>query len=213
MEKVKIIFLDVDGVLNIMSRSYNSFKLTSNPLESHLVSRLEFIIERVSRGIPVRIVISSSWHIDDIIKSLKNYSFKYINDIIGRTPRNVHNYRGEQIKDWLDAYLDKYNIYSYIVLEDEIADVCGSKCSAISSDNVIEVNMDEGLSHKDCINAIHKLNKLVKPLVEEVYVNTSEYRNYFIKLGFEPSVISPENEQWKSFRVIFKNMMLIMKRS
>ena len=210
MEKVKIIFLDVDGVLNIMSNSYNSFKLTSNALEPHLVRRLEFIIRRTSRVVPVKIVISSSWREEDLLVALGKCGFKYINNIIGRTPRNIYNYRGDQIRDWLDNHQDKYNIDSYIVLEDEVVDVCGSKCSSISNDNVIEVDMNEGLSHKDCVNAIHKLNKLVKPLVEEVYVNTSEYRNHFIKLGFESSVTSPENKQWKSFKVNMNDMLLYM---
>ena len=210
MEKVKIIFLDVDGVLNIMSSSYNSFKLTSTALEPHLVRRLEFIIERVSRSTSLKIVISSSWHEDNLIENLKKYNFKYVNDIVGRTPRNNFNLRGDQIKDWLDNHQDEYSIDNYIVLEDEISDVCGDKCKTISKFNVVEVDMNEGLLHKNCIEAIHKLMNFDMTLNGQYFKNTKEGLDYFVKLGFEPSVNSPENEQWKSFRVNMNDMLLHM---
>jgi len=58
---MKIIFLDIDGVLNILSDSYYSMgydNLGNDPIERHLMVRLEFIMCRVPDA---RIVISSSW--------------------------------------------------------------------------------------------------------------------------------------------------------
>ena len=57
----KIIFLDVDGVLNIFSESYmtnyveydNRFKFSINRLEFHLVKRLEYIIKNTDAYIVV----------------------------------------------------------------------------------------------------------------------------------------------------------------
>ena len=49
------------------------------------------------------------------------------------------------------------NEFDVVVLEDEIDDVCGEKCSTIDKLNVIEVNMQTGLTHADVDLAYHKL--------------------------------------------------------
>ena len=121
---MKILFLDIDGVLNMFGESFRSFKRDSNPLEDILIRRLEYILENVPN---LNVVISSSWRQDELISSLLKYEFKYINRIIGRTPRsyqdgfneNTKTYivkrsnRGEQIAAYLDEIKEETNITKY----------------------------------------------------------------------------------------------------
>ena len=169
---MNIIFLDVDGVLNIMSDSYNScawINLSYDAVEPHLMKRLEYLIEQTD----AYIVISSSWSEVQLKQVLEQKRFKYIDRILGRThrgqtdnPLNVPDerliiqqgtgikfleYRGDQINEWIH---DNNFSGNYVVLEDEILDVCGELCNSIPKENVIEVDMNEGLSHKNVLEAI-----------------------------------------------------------
>jgi len=144
---MKLIFLDVDGVLNIMSSSYTTsyFKPDGSVryIEDHLVQRLNFLIEETDSYI----VISSSWRLDmeDLKVQLEKSNFKYWNRVVGQTDYN-NKHRGEQIMDFLEPYND---ISHYVVLEDEIIDVHGDKCTAVPLDNIVEVDFKNGLSHQD----------------------------------------------------------------
>ena len=160
---MKVIFLDVDGVLNVMSDSYRTFmKPEGHHIEYHLVDRLNYIMAKTD----AKIVISSSWKssMDDLEFQLKQEGFRYWDKVIGRTPFSGEmdtrgeqsGYRGLQIQYWLKHNAEK--IKRYVVLEDEISDVCGEKCSAIPFKNVISVDMNEGLSHYDTMEAIMFLN-------------------------------------------------------
>jgi len=151
---MKVIFLDIDGVLNIMSGSYYSHNLEydGHKIEFHLLKRLEFLIERTD----AMVVISSSWGNEDFVDYINNYhNFKYLDNIIDRTPRNKHT-RGEQIADWLREHSDVTN---YVILEDEISDVVNN--DELKHNRVIEVDMYEGLSHINVMDAIKKLNGIL----------------------------------------------------
>jgi len=145
----KLIFLDVDGVLNIMSNSYRTFmKPYGQHIEPHLVQRLNYLIEKTDSDI----VVSSSWrvHMDDLETQMVEQGFKHWHRVIGATNYNGQ-YRGQQIADWIE-----FNEYKgvYCVLEDEPSDICGNKCRAIGARYVVHVDMAEGLSENDVSRAI-----------------------------------------------------------
>lgn len=211
---MKVIFLDIDGVLNIMSPTYNSFRFTQDPIEEHLMVRLEFILERVPDA---KIVISSSWGYDKAVNKLKQHHFKYIDKVIGEIKRN-HEYRGMQINDWLRATDE--DIASIVVLEDEIIDVCGTICDVVNKNCVVEVNMNEGLSNANAICAVQKLmsigyliDKTITPFVEDLI----KY-NFYIERGYRPSVLintPPSNDdlkRWDYFLNDNSSLTLIMKK-
>jgi len=204
---MKILFLDVDGVLNIMGASYNSHSYTNlgnDPIEKHLMVRLEFLLERIP---DLYIVISSSWLEPQLKLKLAKYRFKYTDRMIGRTPRGKHT-RGEQIADWLHEHTD---ISDYIVIDDEIDDICGSKSSAIDITKVVEIDMGEGLSNKNVLDIITKLNNLEQYIYTE-HLATDENVKKFIGLGYRPHVIIDKLEKFSSFKIDNKNLLMHMQR-
>jgi hypothetical protein len=158
---MNIIFLDVDGVLNMHSESYYSsawVNLGSDTVEVHLMKRLEYLVEEIPDA---HIIISSAWQESELKRVLNKLRFKYVDKILGRTPRHTHNNRGDQINEWLDTTL--LNVLDYVVLEDEVSDVCGERCSSVPKNKVVETDMHEGLSHKDVLRAID----IIKGIIDE----------------------------------------------
>lgn len=120
---MRIIFLDIDGVLNSWASFY---KITTEKLQL-----LNDLIEQTG----AKIVISSSWRIGskDVKDFLdKNFSNKrtfrldnpnqelidniFYNNTIGLTDTFGPN-RGDEIKRWLDIYSD--DVESYVIFDDD----------------------------------------------------------------------------------------------
>jgi hypothetical protein len=120
----KIIFLDIDGVINAsdLPPLYGEGWPESH-LETHLIEKVNEIVKITD----AQIVISSSWRIRfnlaELTEMLKNKGLKA--KIIGVTPRIKRRFgkvvlRGEEIQDWLDAY--PYKIEKFVILDD-VADM------------------------------------------------------------------------------------------
>ena len=157
---MEVIFLDIDGVLNINSPSYHTSYFfpdgTIKYIEEHLTQRLNYLIKTTGASV----VISSSWRgdMDDLKSQMEKAGFLYWKDVIGKTPRL--KYRGDEIRD----YLNNHEIEKYVVLEDEILDVCGERCQTIPEEYVVEVDSKNGLSHYD-------IEKAKTILYKETYEN------------------------------------------
>ena len=157
---MRLIFLDIDGVLNIYSPSYYTSRLRKDQdtkwVEPHLVERLEWLIEHTD----AYIVVSSSWRtiMDDLKYELEREGFRYWDKVIGKTP--VLKHRGEEIKAFLDSFEEP--IEAFVVLEDEIEDVCGEKCNEIDPRFVVEVDSKNGLTHQNIEKAYEILTKFLQ---------------------------------------------------
>lgn len=147
----KIIFLDIDGVLNNPG-TYKNLPATSIGLiETSLVERLNKIIDATS---PV-IVLSSSW----------KYKFKRLATansflmlacqikamVVGFTPNLKNQSRGEEIKAWIEKYRSS-NISNFIILDDD-------NDMGELMPHLIKVNGAWGLSEENVTDAIHRLNR------------------------------------------------------
>jgi hypothetical protein len=149
-----VIFLDCDGVINCVSPSYTTSYYRPDGsvtyFDEHLVQRLNWLIKKTDADV----VISSSWRYDmeDLQRQMELNGFEFQGRVIGYTPTLTH--RGEEIQAWLDEHHD---VKCFVVLEDEVQDVCGEKCNIISKLDVIEVNPEVGLTHQNVVNAYHIL--------------------------------------------------------
>ncbi len=146
---MSLLIIDCDGIINILSESYNTCMIQPDGntiwFESHLIKRLDWLIDQTKS----EVVISSSWRLDmeDLKIQMEKNGFKNWDKVIGCTPYTKDlRYRGDEIQAWLDE-----NNYTgkYVVLEDEIIDVCGDYCDTIPREFVVEVDMKTGLQHQD----------------------------------------------------------------
>ena len=107
----KVIFLDIDGVLNCQR--------TSNPrdlpyiVDDALLARLQQLLERTGASV----VLSSTWRYDPAgIFSAKRYGIPFI-DVIPDLP---HQPRRKEISQWLHEHPE---VIRYIVIDDEDDDL------------------------------------------------------------------------------------------
>lgn len=172
---IKILFLDIDGVLNSIPHTHDDFlKLEhefgkeqalrkSYGFNIDLVAKLKTIIEKTN----CKIVFSTSWrhfkdhHIegDNWRKTLAELLEVGPGIFIGDTPilsivsdEEFKRLRGTEIKNWIDAS-DK-EPFNYCVLDDEICDII----TVIPHENVVQTNSNTGLSNLEVEKCIDILN-------------------------------------------------------
>lgn len=138
MGRMKIIFLDIDGVLNHQIWYEGEVKQLRQPKEGDYsvyfspfsMSILNTIIEETG----AKVVVSSSWRtgrsVKELTEILEANGFK--GEIIGKTPHlrftglEGYNYsvpRGCEIKAWLETHKDilgtKMSKVRYVILDDD----------------------------------------------------------------------------------------------
>lgn len=117
--KTRIIFLDMDGVMN-----HTGFMKGPDPIDPKCLERLNEIVEATD----AKVVITSTWrkytHINEIIEHMENLGFR--GEIISYTPRIDKEYgynapRGCEIQLWIKRNIaDGDCTYRrYIILDDD----------------------------------------------------------------------------------------------
>lgn len=149
---MKIIFLDIDGVLNSrQSISYNhTLGLTFGEYDRPdplMIANLNFIIKETD----AYIVISSSWRIRGLMycKEMLYKAGLIKNSILDITPTIYNTGRGNEIQKWLDNDLD--DIESFVILDDN-SDMMHLKKF------LVQTNSEYGLTLADSLKAIKILN-------------------------------------------------------
>lgn len=136
---MKVIFLDIDGVLN--SRQ-DRFSWTIET-DIHFI-RLKRIIDKTG----AQIVLSSSWRIGDSSKDIVHKRLQQFGmDFIDVTPVFGGQHRGREIADWLS----KHEVESFVILDDE-----GDMDELI--DRLVKTDMNIGLQDSDVDKAVHLLS-------------------------------------------------------
>eukprot|EP01084_Bolivina_argentea_P269141 457339_1 len=163
-QAVKVLFLDVDGVLNTNNDS-DEFGL--NVI---LIQRLCNIINKTN----CKIVLSTDWrlkekHINDLfieIKKKGHIDLDNDNIYIGNTPR-MSIVRAFEIQAYLnDKYINTiYDILSWCAIDDrnlinpsDTTDAIQKMCFKIMFDHFVHTNSQYGLTEKAMNYAIAKLN-------------------------------------------------------
>ncbi len=110
---VKVLFLDIDGVLN--SEEVIRKSDTANVIAPKLVEKVNTIIRQTD----CLVVITSTWRIYHNLPELKTIlvSNGFNGTIIGVTPDNIskNGDRGSEIQDWLDANKE---VKRFVILDD-----------------------------------------------------------------------------------------------
>lgn len=109
---MKIIFLDVDGVLNSQNYLLNSNNKISNSINPKKITLLKELVDETGSNI----VVTSAWRLSKNFQILKNVF--QIHDLkIQDKTELIRGKRGEEIK----LYLQKHpNIDNFVILDDEI---------------------------------------------------------------------------------------------
>lgn len=145
---MKIIFLDIDGVLNNINRDDKHKCLDSSPCHFYserCVEQLNQLIEATG----AKIVVSSTWRLGEDIFSMKqiirNIGVK--GEVIGMTESNLGrgSLRGNEIYVWCKQ--NSINDSSYVILDDD------SDMLYWQRNNFINVDAFNGLTPKDCFKA------------------------------------------------------------
>jgi hypothetical protein len=168
---MKIIFLDVDGVIN-SSRSHNACKrarekqfalfmpgdddylsaLTKASIDPIAVELINFCAERAD----AKFVISSSHRLffqnEVSLDRIKKYFLDLGIDaerIIGITPYLPNNPRGDEIQQWLDAHPE---VTHYVIIDDSI-DMLESQ-----KKNFVLTTMENGFSYENFKKVVNLLD-------------------------------------------------------
>lgn len=218
---MKILFLDIDGVLNsgeyIQSVRYKRRKDLGFPdcdLDPVAIQH----VNRICRKTGAKIVISSTWReFDDCIPALRRNGLKA--PIVGKTPtlKKVECKRGEEIQTWM--YHNKFNIWNdqYIILDDDEDILVWQRY------NFIQTDSRKGLTEKLTNKAIKKLGQMeqsvkedfihVKNLIKEANDNIREFLECHFPEGtrfdlgnHRYKVIAHETNEHRKFGLDIKNV-------
>ena len=158
---MKLIFLDVDGVLNNI-QNIKKYRLFFRGKRRLLVDVKPFVYlkkllkEIEKNNIDIKIVISSSWRVGTIPADWKKLFKHYFNNgeiVKGRTPY-LYKDRGIDILELLEIAKEKGDIIdNYIILDDDIEDIINH----INYDKVIKINRRYGLKSRDIEQILKKL--------------------------------------------------------
>lgn len=158
---MKLIFLDVDGVLN-NTQNIKKYRLFFRGKRRLLVDVKPFycfkkLLKEIEKNkMDVRIVISSSWRVGSIPADWKKLFKHYFDNpeiVKGRTPY-LYKDRGIEILELLKIAKEKGDmIDDYIVLDDDIEDIINH----IPNNKVIKINRRYGLTSSDTEQILKKL--------------------------------------------------------
>lgn len=121
---MKIIFLDVDGVLNTSNNILKEYKNGNDTTSSRIhldidcVNNLKKIVDRTN----AQLVLSSSWRKGGFYSAtIKNLEYQLNSNgmiLLDCTPIMPNATRGTEIKEWLKSKSKIYKIDSYVILDD-----------------------------------------------------------------------------------------------
>ena len=152
---MKLIFLDIDGVLNVIGQGYDEFGQIFHP---HLEKNLDTIIKETN----AKIVISSTWRMNGLETMQRMWKYRNIaGEVIDITPTEVDVVnrgtceffdqvdRGYEIQQWIDDNKDK--IESYCIIDDDNDMLPSQQNNFVRTANNID--------HADCVDIGYGLTK------------------------------------------------------
>lgn len=161
---MKIIFLDIDGVLNHerfykerFEKRYDEGAIAYpySEIDPESVSNLNVLIKETG----AKVVISSTWRhsgIDYCLDALKFHGFD--GEIIGATPdlRSNDSLRGNEILKWVkdnkDLVGEYYNFTEYVILDDDSDMLYWQRNNFLLIDRFVGLTMGDVFRAKKILN-------------------------------------------------------------
>jgi hypothetical protein len=147
MEKIKVIFLDIDGVLNVYSQGHDEYGGT---FHQHLVDNLKRVIEETG----AKIVISSTWRFGGLQRMKDMWEFRGLpGEVIDITPdcNDLFNEgsfvfldqieRGHEVEYWLDEHPE---VEKYVIFDDDNDFLQHQRGNFVRTAN--------NINHPDCVD-------------------------------------------------------------
>lgn len=149
---MKVIFLDIDGVLNVMHRERDEFGAI---FHQNFVNNLETVINETG----AKIIISSSWRHGGLQRMIDMWKFRELpGEVIGITPDLWGEVKGEDFYEKLQrgheiqSVLDRTpEITSYVIFDDDDDMLPSQKGNFVMCSN--------NINHPDCIDIGYGLTK------------------------------------------------------
>ena len=157
---MKVIFLDMDGVVNTVNKDRYSLALKLTYDYDNYKDKFQFDTRILINFIKllkfckeneIGICISSTWRIGTSVEGWKEFIYRHFskaigmkeneNIVIGLTNQEHNGIRGLQIIDWLNSYK---NVERFLIVDDEIKDIKGY----FLDENILKVNSQSGLTEE-----------------------------------------------------------------
>jgi hypothetical protein len=152
---MKVVFLDIDGVLNVIPQGHDHYGAIFHP---------EFVenLRRLLHETGAKLVISSTWRHSGVVSMKEMWEARNLpGEIIGITPDlrwrvkedarepNEQDYvRGDEIQAWLDQHSQVTN---YVILDDDSDMLQSQRGNFVQTSN--------NINHPDCIDIGYGLTK------------------------------------------------------
>ena len=131
---MKIIFLDIDGVLNVISQGHDEF---GGIFHAHFEANLNKIIKQTG----AKIVITSTWRSAGLSEMQRMWKYRNLpGEVIDITLFGERQKRGYEIQSWLD----NNHCDNYVILDDD-TDMLESQAANF-------VRCSGNIDHPDCID-------------------------------------------------------------
>ena len=167
---MKVIFLDIDGVLNYAEHMEREYK-KGHPTSSYYLvldhDKIELLANLV-RTTGAIVVISSSWRIGGFeqAKSIKNLT-EQLNQhgivVYGYTPTSYEGVRGREIAQWIMRNCS--NIPQFCIFDDD------SDMEDLTDDHLVKTSWQIGLVPDNIEQAREVLNKIPSETVKKYIRN------------------------------------------
>ena len=156
---MKIIFLDIDYVVNCMSTKERAPSGVVG-VEQRLIAYIKEIVDATG----AKIVLSSTWRKDWAFNLLNGKDWDYLREEFAKqnlyffdyTPIRSDSHRGREIKEWLES--TDYNVRSYVIIDDEIFDI-----KDLHEGHMVQTSFNDGINPYAVKMAIEILAKEDNP--------------------------------------------------
>lgn len=155
---MKYVFLDVDGVLNNFKYIEKCYKKNGNkgffchnvPFDPKCLKR----IAKVVRKYKAKIVLTSTWRLDDTSLSILNARLAEYGVQVSYITEYISSNRGFEIESWLNKQNFSKYLDDFIIIDDEISDIA----PYFDSDKIIKTDFNVGFTWLNMLDAMIRLS-------------------------------------------------------